>query len=500
MKITPWKSVDEFEIIGESLLLTLHLPDPSLHDQIDHALHQVSIWRSKSIQGRLPHAIETTACLAEGLHKKDKGNFTTMEQRLYYSAAIIRGINGLSDASHRQMHQNLDRSMTEKSASSVASLCDRIGIPRWVVDIRHDASHSNLPSLSCLHLAAKTLLGYLGERYWCALRQSRNDLRESALKLIHLYEESEQKSPTKYAKEYTSTIPVDIGINVALDYFVKGIIHNRDPSNPSSTSSGVLLQTSPFMDYTKTYNTKIILKYLPLIKALQHKCPDFLSTILQTLVNSLLALPSNETILEWIHYFVSENCHSYLQNLPPPKESSIILSYDKLRKLYSLPLNSLCDICLEALHENMDQENNPKNEVIFKVISLFESILQSQRRPGHGLPNPILELSMQNYQTYKRALEIAQAEQSSDKKQKLESTNNEKLSLEDMEALISSSDSESDDNNMQSTRDKVTAISQNDCLQTNSNSGWKKCSSWDPCPIGTLPGSTCDFMHHKLNI
>ena len=69
---------------------------------------------------------------------------------------LVRLVNGVSDA-----HQK------GAVASSVSKLAvDLAGLPRWVVDLRHEASHNALPSLSALHLATQDLLTWLLEHFW----------------------------------------------------------------------------------------------------------------------------------------------------------------------------------------------------------------------------------------------------------------------------------------------------------------------------------------------
>ena len=40
------------------------------------------------------------------------------------------------------------------------------GLPRILVDIRHEASHNELPSLALLRLGAATALAWLSQSYW----------------------------------------------------------------------------------------------------------------------------------------------------------------------------------------------------------------------------------------------------------------------------------------------------------------------------------------------
>ena len=43
-----------------------------------------------------------------------------------------------------------------------------VGLPRILVDVRHEASHNELPSLALLRLAAGSALTWLAHSYWQA--------------------------------------------------------------------------------------------------------------------------------------------------------------------------------------------------------------------------------------------------------------------------------------------------------------------------------------------
>lgn len=44
---------------------------------------------------------------------------------------------------------------------AIATLCFQLGLPQWLVMLRHDASHSMLPSLPMLRTAALSALNWL---------------------------------------------------------------------------------------------------------------------------------------------------------------------------------------------------------------------------------------------------------------------------------------------------------------------------------------------------
>ena len=77
------------------------------------------------------------------------------ELRLSYSIIIVRAVNGLVDPSQQGYF-----------ADSVASLAQRIGLPGWFVELRHDATHQQLPSLTMLRTAARHLVTWYSDNYW----------------------------------------------------------------------------------------------------------------------------------------------------------------------------------------------------------------------------------------------------------------------------------------------------------------------------------------------
>ena len=67
-----------------------------------------------------------------------------MSVRQSYAAAIIRLVNGL-----------VDPLQVGAYARSIASIATQLGLPLWLVELRHAATHEDLPSLELLRDAAK---------------------------------------------------------------------------------------------------------------------------------------------------------------------------------------------------------------------------------------------------------------------------------------------------------------------------------------------------------
>lgn len=119
------------------------------------ALDRFCVWKTR-MDSKLPHAAECTYQLAQILWRDYSSTASTEELRLLYCSAILRAVNGLVDSLQQQ----------RAAAQSVAVLASELGIPSWLVDCRHEATHNQMPKLGVLRLAATTLLGYFDREYW----------------------------------------------------------------------------------------------------------------------------------------------------------------------------------------------------------------------------------------------------------------------------------------------------------------------------------------------
>lgn len=71
------------------------------------------------------------------------------------AALTRRMVNGIADSQQKG-----------RVALSVNALAESAGLSRLLVDIRHEATHNELPSLSTLQLAARQALDWLVQQYW----------------------------------------------------------------------------------------------------------------------------------------------------------------------------------------------------------------------------------------------------------------------------------------------------------------------------------------------
>lgn len=151
-KLVPWLSWDEWEDVWKSIF-------SSSPDEIAFALKRVSTWRSR---GCLPVVIDVTASIIEIQQKdpffrseKGKDDFQSEQiLAMLYCMAILRLVNCVVEKTRKQ-HE-----------ISIADAADEIGIPRILIDVRHEGSHRDLPSLTLVRDSSIMALNWLKSYYW----------------------------------------------------------------------------------------------------------------------------------------------------------------------------------------------------------------------------------------------------------------------------------------------------------------------------------------------
>ncbi|KAK6075303.1 hydroxyacylglutathione hydrolase [Seiridium cupressi] len=135
-------------------------------DQRRHAVSRVAMWVQR---GSCPHMVESTgllmAAILDDLDETRSGfggkgssankAGSTSAVRLAYSTAFSRFVTGLLDS-----HQ--DKQMKQ----SMYSIAKTIGLPATFVELRHQCTHEQLPSLLKLRSAAQKSLVWIWDYYW----------------------------------------------------------------------------------------------------------------------------------------------------------------------------------------------------------------------------------------------------------------------------------------------------------------------------------------------
>ncbi|GFR17828.1 ribosomal biogenesis protein LAS1L, partial [Trichonephila clavata] len=110
----------------------------------------------------LPVAVEATVVLVRAviqdmLFEVEKTFCLEGDIQMLYSMALIRFVNVI-------VEQHKDT----KFVRGVTTLGREQNIPSWIIDLRHEASHSYCPSLPTLRMGAERALQYLEDTFWKA--------------------------------------------------------------------------------------------------------------------------------------------------------------------------------------------------------------------------------------------------------------------------------------------------------------------------------------------
>lgn len=97
----------------------------------------------------LPHALESThailsAIIQDASLSSSTRAISSLSLRQNYATALIRLVNGLVDPLQLGAY-----------ARSISSIASQLGLSPWLVELRHAATHEDLPSLECLREASR---------------------------------------------------------------------------------------------------------------------------------------------------------------------------------------------------------------------------------------------------------------------------------------------------------------------------------------------------------
>ncbi|KAM7209162.1 Pre-rRNA-processing protein las1 [Naviculisporaceae sp. PSN 640] len=139
--------------------LDLIITTPEEKEASSAAVARVSMWMQR---GNCPHLVESTALLMAAIlddewqsSPSSVSSGSSYAVRAAYSAAFSRFVTGLLDS-----HQDKARKM------SMYAVAKSVGLPSTFVELRHQATHEQLPSLIRLRVAARKALDWIWDYYW----------------------------------------------------------------------------------------------------------------------------------------------------------------------------------------------------------------------------------------------------------------------------------------------------------------------------------------------
>ncbi|UZJ51297.1 hypothetical protein CBS101457_000617 [Exobasidium rhododendri] len=138
----------------------VNIDDDLYRHQRKQGLAIVHLWLNRSA---CPYAVESTGSLIHAQELDDQLLFLSPNissgsewvVRSAYAMAILRFVNSVADTFQTSMY-----------AQSIFQISQRIGLPIWLVEIRHAATHEDLPSLAVLRDACIAALQWLQVHFW----------------------------------------------------------------------------------------------------------------------------------------------------------------------------------------------------------------------------------------------------------------------------------------------------------------------------------------------
>lgn len=149
--IVPWFDSAEWLKVYD----LIYSPNSTLETK-QEALKQLLVWKARCPS--LPSGVQSTLTLLE-VHIHDAKLYENAINdhsvlRLAYSSAIMRFVNHMLDTETAR-------------GSSLYQAAKNLGVPDWIIDMRHDTAHSNnLPSIEILRDACSISLNWLQKFYW----------------------------------------------------------------------------------------------------------------------------------------------------------------------------------------------------------------------------------------------------------------------------------------------------------------------------------------------
>ncbi|KAL1956025.1 hypothetical protein VTO42DRAFT_7840 [Malbranchea cinnamomea] len=151
---TPWKDHSELVALRDQFFPPPSYDGPDMREQ---ACSLVWVWKAR---GNLPHSIEATALITGAVLHDDPSKHSVYSIQATYSTAFCRFVTALVD---RTVHAR---------KQTMYHLAGEIGIPASFVELRHEATHRDMPSLVTLQRVAQRSLEWLWQYYWATIEDA----------------------------------------------------------------------------------------------------------------------------------------------------------------------------------------------------------------------------------------------------------------------------------------------------------------------------------------
>ncbi|KAG9085713.1 rRNA-processing protein las1 [Ceratobasidium sp. UAMH 11750] len=145
-KRVPWATLAELD----ELCSWIYDPQTDANSKL-LAKNRLCAWQ---VNTPLPHALESVLSFLNAM-LLESSNVPSAALRQVYALALIRFVNGLVDPLQQGVF-----------ARPIYSLAAQIGLPAWIVELRHRSTHEDLPSLEVLREATHESMTWLLNRYF----------------------------------------------------------------------------------------------------------------------------------------------------------------------------------------------------------------------------------------------------------------------------------------------------------------------------------------------
>ncbi|KAL3460358.1 beta-lactamase-like protein [Aspergillus heterothallicus] len=146
---TPWKHHTDLLAVRSQFYPNPENDGPDMRAQ---ACATVGAWK---LRGTLPHPVEATALLTDAILHDDARKNSVFSIRATYAAAFCRFVTGLVDS---KLYAGQRKTMFARAIE--------LGLPASFVELRHEATHRELPSLTVLRSSTQRSLEWLWGFYW----------------------------------------------------------------------------------------------------------------------------------------------------------------------------------------------------------------------------------------------------------------------------------------------------------------------------------------------
>ncbi|KAI9309347.1 Las1-like-domain-containing protein [Cunninghamella echinulata] len=373
-RVVPWINNHELCQVFNWLYSDIN-EDPKLAQR---GVDRVKAWISR---GKVPISVRSTMDLVEVQLREQKCQHSQIplsenELRQLYCSVFIRFINGIEDSRQKGYY-----------AKSLLSIADEIGLPIWLVQVRHAATHGDLPTLYMLRRGCIQALQWLYDNYWVL------EINPEALQVIDEKTNFKLRTLLNYykisRKAYLKGEQNQSMYMKTLDNFFKAVSPNiiQECIIPLIIGAGGIVPTSIKKRVTSDLKLpdQLIALWMPLLEGMSDRFPNFIFELICAIVNELdntdnymsnenLIIPSTSLASGYIDQENEKKRHpTYPLTLACWLRYFITQSYSNKPLFYNDIVEDIMELCLKR--------PNSYSEKVLQAIVISDPILGKSIEP-----------------------------------------------------------------------------------------------------------------------